>query len=165
MPNLHLDYATQVTQQEIFLAVGLIAGLSLFAFVLFSFTHSWRGVLSGWLILALGLGIGGFFGVYAYRSLDTSHVRPTNITRLQEGATEYGIQLTRKQADTLLTGTDDYVPGNRVSKFGTTVLAVHDRPYPDERQPVSLVWNKTAWQLLIIQADGSYQPVQKAQRG
>jgi hypothetical protein len=161
--NLDLAHATPATVAQITEVLAGAFGLALAALLVLAFTRTWRGLVAGFLILGCVLGGGSYYALHAKASFSTAGIREQNAQRLIEAAAKtYDVKITEPQAKKMLVGTDSYAPTSGVTtKFGTVTLTVHERPYPDDRQPVSLVWRKNAWHLLIIQPDASYNEVQR----
>lgn len=161
--NLDLAHSTPVTILQVTEIVAAAMGLALAALLIFAFTRTWRGIVAGILILAAVLGGGAVYALQAKASFSTAGILNTNIPRLQDAASKtYGLSISTAKARTLLAGSDSYEPKQGITtKFGTANLTVHDRPYPDSDEAVSLLWRKQEWVLLIIQPDGTYNQVQR----
>lgn len=161
--NLDLAHSTPVTIFQVTEVVAAAAGLALAALLIFAFTHTWRGIVAGILVLGVVLGGGATYALHAKASFSTAGIRTTNVPRIQEAASKtYGVAVSEAKARTLLAGTDAYEPKAGITtKFGTANLTVHNRPFPDSVEAVSLLWRKSEWVLLIIQPDGTYNQVQR----
>jgi len=161
MPGLTLDHAVPITQQAILAGLSVLLGLAIAALLITTFASRWRSLFASLLIFVVMGGAGVYGAQYTRHALNTRGIASTNAKLLtRAGEKTYGVHLTSAQVKILLTGTAAFTPRRgAVARFGTAELTVHDQPYPEYVAPVTLVWQRTAWRLLILD-NGTYREVQ-----